>query len=133
MAYKVMSKRPLAQEVRRLLAQELLAATSGLTHPPTAGGSHRAHDARKHIKKARALLQVVRRPLGMNYEDADEELRTANRAIGPAAEARHIIETLNAVLRAGIVPLPTAASKPGLLLPRPNRSAPLAWRVAQFT
>lgn len=106
MSYRLTGGRPLAHEVRRLLDQEATAAASALMHPPAAGHARRVHDARKHIKKARALMQMARRPLGRTYEHADDELRVANRALGPLADARRVLETLAAARRAGVVQLP---------------------------
>lgn len=106
MSYRLMSGRSLAHEVRRLLDQETMAAAGGLTHSSPVGYARRVHDARKHIKKARALLQMARLPLGRIYRNADEELRIANRALGPLADARRVLETIAAARRAGVVPLP---------------------------
>lgn len=106
MAYRLMSDRPLAQEVRRLLDQETTAATTCLQTASMAEGSHPVHDARKHLKKARAILQLTHRPLGKRYRGPDEELRVANRALGAIADARRSVETLAAARREGVVTLP---------------------------
>jgi CHAD domain-containing protein len=111
MAYRIISGRPLAQEVKRLLDQETIAATAGLTQEPSVDTADPAHDTRRHIKKARALLRMARRPLGKRYAEVDNELRTANRALGPLADAHRLLDTLAAAGRAGIVRLsPTAFS-----------------------
>ena len=110
MRYTLISGRPLAQETRRLLEQETHAATTGLTHAPSAHNDHRVHDTRKRIKKARALLRMARRPLGKRYFEADDELRTANRALGPLVDAHRVLETLAAAQREGIAQLSVAAN-----------------------
>jgi CHAD domain-containing protein len=106
MSYKMISGRPLAQEIKRLLDQGTIAATTSLTHPSPVDGVRRVHDARKHIKKARALLQMVRLSLGERYVEADDQLRIANRALGPLADARRMLDTLAATRRERIVQLP---------------------------
>jgi CHAD domain-containing protein len=106
MAYQLISGRPFSQEVRRLLDQETMAATAGLTQASSVDDVRRVQDARKHIKKARALLQMIRTPLGSRYFEADDELRTANRALGPIADAHRVLETLAATRRDRILHLP---------------------------
>ncbi len=106
MPFKLISARPLAQEFRRLLDQEIIAATAGLAQATTVVDSvGRMHDTRKHVKKARALLRMVRGPLGNRYFEADDELRTANRALGLLADSHRVLETLSAARREGIVQL----------------------------
>ena len=109
MAYKLISGRPLGREVKRLFDQEIIAVTSGLTPAPGFEPTRRVHDTRKHVKKARALLRAARHPLGRRYLELDEELRTANRALGRLTDARHVLETLDAVQREAIVQLPGPA------------------------
>lgn len=109
MPYKLISGRPLAQEVKRLLEQEIMAATTGLTRESAADKARRVHDTRKHIKKARALLRTARRSLGKRYAEVDNELRTVNRALGPLADAHRVLETLAATRREGTLQLPPAA------------------------
>jgi CHAD domain-containing protein len=109
MSYKIISGRPLPQEVKRLLDREIIAAMSSLSHPLPGAQVGGVHDARTHIKKARALLRLVRRPLGRRYLEVDDELRIANRALGPIADGRRILETLAATRRIGTVALPMTA------------------------
>lgn len=108
MAFRLMPSRPLAQEMNRLLDQEISAAISGLTQGPPGDPAYRLDRTRKHIKKARALLRLARRPLGGRYDVADDALRTANRALGPLTDAHRSLETLAAMRREGIVPLAPA-------------------------
>lgn len=99
MSFGIKVGRPLAQEVRRLVDQELTSAVSCLTEKSREDGSHTVHQARKHVKKARAVLQLARTALGSRYDDADDALRTANRALGPLADACRMTQ-----LMAGITP-----------------------------
>lgn len=105
MAYRIISGRPFEQEIKRLFDQQIRDATSGLTQPAGADAAQRVHATRKHIKKARALLQVARQPLGRRYVDDDDQLRTVSRALGPRADAHRSLETLAATCREGIVQL----------------------------
>lgn len=92
MAYRIVSGRPLAQEMMRLFDEQLIAAAAGLT-----GADRVVHQARKNVKKARALLQLAQASLGGEYAAADNELRIANRALGPLADAARVCETLDAI------------------------------------
>jgi CHAD domain-containing protein len=106
MPYKLINGRPLAQEVKRLFDQEMIAAATGLAPAPGSDGVGRLHDTRKHIKKARAILAVARVPLDQRYVEADDELRTASHALGPLADAHRALEMLASIQDEGILQLP---------------------------
>ena len=106
MPYKLIRGRSFAQEAGRLLDQEIIDATTGLTHASAVDSLRLLHATRKHLKKARALLTMARRPLGDRYFQADDELRTANRALGPLVDAHRVLETIAAARREGVVKLP---------------------------
>ncbi|HEX6162497.1 MAG TPA: CHAD domain-containing protein [Vicinamibacterales bacterium] len=87
MAYRLKRTRPLGEEVRRRYRQQLSAAINGLAaakHSDTA-----AHTSRKHIKKARALLDAVAGEAPV--AEARWELTIANRALGVVSDAYRVI------------------------------------------
>ena len=108
MAYKLISGRPLAREVTRLLDEEAIAATTRLTQPPAVADIHQVYEARTHIKKMRTLLRLLSGTVGKRYFEADDELRMANRALGPVADAHRVQDTLAAIRGDGGLPLPVA-------------------------
>ena len=111
MPYRIAERRPLGQEIKRLFDRQIVAAVTCLTGSPGAEGANRLHDARKRIKKARALLQLARpaRPsLGDAWQECDDEMRIANRALGPLADAARRIETLALIRERDAASLPIA-------------------------
>ena len=86
--------------MRRVAAEELDRAESILSR---AGGGRRRteaiHDGRKHLKKARALLKLVRFGLGDGvYRRENEWLRDAGRALAEVRDA-HVLGTTFASVR----------------------------------
>ena len=98
---------PLGQELKRLFQQRIADAVSCISQRQ--GPATRVNDARKHVKKARAILQLARHTIGDAYDDADEALRVVNRALGPLADAYRIGQTLDAVNALPEVRLPPAS------------------------
>jgi CHAD domain-containing protein len=90
------------ESVRRIVRREAGKALDSLP----SGGPPRdvaLHDARKRIKRARAALRLVRKPLGERaYRRENEELRDAARPLSPARDAKILVEAFDRV--AGPVP-----------------------------
>ena len=78
MAFRL-EQRPLAKQLRRLVRKELDAAIDGLDVGHAS--AIRVHDVRKHIKKARAIVKLLRGPLGKSYARQNERLRAAGRRL----------------------------------------------------
>lgn len=94
MSFRLKPGAPLPREVRRLMDRQLAAAIECLetAKPP---GPNNVHKARTHVKKARALLRLVRSALGDRYAPANRRLRTANRLLGPIADANAVLGTFD--------------------------------------
>lgn len=95
MTNRIQPGRPLGQEVRRLFEQRIADAVSCISQRKDLAA--RINDGRKHVKKARAILQLGRRTLGGAFDGADEALRIVNRALGPLADAFRIGQTFDSV------------------------------------
>ena len=95
MTNRIQPRRPLGQEVRRLFEQRIADAVSCIGH--RRDPAPRVNDARKHVKKARAILQLARQTIGGDYDGADDALRIVNRALGPLADAYRIGQTFDSV------------------------------------
>ena len=89
MAFELQRGRGIGAEIRRLLDRQLEAAVEALTGPSIA-----AHDARRRLKKARALLLLARPALNGDYRAANRRLRTANHLLGAFTDADAVVETL---------------------------------------
>jgi CHAD domain-containing protein len=89
------------EAVRRIVRREARKALDGL--PPRRLPKDAAlHDARKRIKKARAALRLVRKPLGDDaYRRENEELRDAARPLSAVRDAKILVEAFDRVAGPG--------------------------------
>lgn len=94
MAFQLRRGHPVGDEARQVFDHQLLRAVICLRDPKTAAELDSIHDAHRHVKKARAVLRVLRTPLGAGYRSADRRLRAANRMLGELADARAMTGTL---------------------------------------
>lgn len=86
-------QRPFADEARRLLQNDLTAIAAGLAH----AREHRdegLHDARKAIKKARALLKLLRTADEPFYAVENTRLRDLSRSFADARNAASLVEAV---------------------------------------
>jgi CHAD domain-containing protein len=89
--------RPLAAEVRRVLADEIGKARASLAkamNDPNAG----IHEARKRFKKIRALLRLVRDAGEDFYAAENARYRDIARSLAGARQATALVETLDRFL-----------------------------------
>jgi CHAD domain-containing protein len=97
MSYRLGLTLDLAREVLRVEHDELERAFCELEHPDAKG----IHEARKHIKKLRALLHLTRPVLGRAaFELAEDELRQAGRALAGARDRDALLEAFDRVVAA---------------------------------
>jgi CHAD domain-containing protein len=94
MAFTIRRGWSLTHELGRLFDRELAQAVLCLAPTNPADDAREIHDARKHVKKARAILQLMRSSLGPAYDEANESLQTANRAIGAIRDADALADAL---------------------------------------
>lgn len=123
MAFRLKSGAPLSRQVRRLMDRQLTAAIACLEAPIPAPNAADVHAARKHVKKARALLRLVRSALGDRYAPANRRLRTANRLLGPIADASAVVGAFDRLsdLEGGGLAAPTVSAIRTELLARTER------------
>lgn len=98
MGYRLDSESPVADEVRRVAAQQLGLAIARLTSTGDPRHDGSIHIARRHIKKVRALLRLVRPALGGRFCAVDGRLRTVNRLLAPIADAQATVAILARVI-----------------------------------
>jgi CHAD domain-containing protein len=86
MAFRLRPGESVAQELRRLVAGELRLARDELrrTNPP---GDEAIHEARKAIKKVRAILGVIEADDGRGLGGSQKRLRKVNRALSRLRDA----------------------------------------------
>ncbi|MFN3744025.1 MAG: CHAD domain-containing protein [Hyphomicrobiaceae bacterium] len=96
MAYRLKLKEPLAKGVRRIAGEQLGNAAARLQSPsdPEIG----VHEARKSLKRTRALLRLIRPGLGdANFRKANARLRDIARSLSESRD-RDVVRALLAEL-----------------------------------
>jgi CHAD domain-containing protein len=107
MAFRLKPGASLRHEVRRLYKRQVAAAIACLETARASPDRDVAHKARRHVKKARAVLRLVRGALGAGYVSANNRLRTAHRMLGEVADAGAVVATLDHLRQFDDVHLPT--------------------------
>src|SRR5215470_3714075 len=92
MSFRLDHDSSISRQVRRLARREMDAALENL-----AGDQPHDDDvfeARKSLKKVRALLRLLRKPLGKDYQRFDARLRAAAHALSHLRDADVTLDTL---------------------------------------
>lgn len=111
MAYRIKPHKSAAKQVRRTALERLGKAREALSLPP----EHHAlgiHEARKRLKEVRALLRLVREPLGDTFAQENRRLRDINRKLSAMRDASALVESWDAL----------AQVEPALFAKRPIQS-----------
>jgi len=109
-AYEFSAGRPVRAEVSRLLIDELDGAIAQLRGQREAERVNAVHAARKHLKKARSVLRLVRGPLGEKvYARENGRLRDAGLRLSDVRDAQVAVATLDALSARFSGDLPAAA------------------------
>lgn len=95
MAYRLERGEPVPEGIRRIACEELEGAVRSLER--TRGRDEAIHDARKRLKKTRALLRLVRPQLGDVYSEENTRLRDIGLALSEFRDAAVVIETFDAL------------------------------------
>lgn len=93
MAYAFEHLEPVPSGVRRIMDEQIVRARTNLTDE-SATIDKRVHDARKRFKETRALLRLVREPLGEQFAIENAWFRDAARELAAARDADAVIEAL---------------------------------------
>lgn len=95
MSYKLRPRDP-AAEVRKVARQGLEKAIEALSAPPAERGEG-VHQARKRFKELRALLRLVRKPLGDQFQRENHRLRDLGRELAESRDATAMLESWDAL------------------------------------
>lgn len=110
MGYKLRPKDP-AEEVRKVARQGIDKAIEALS-VPSEERAEGVHQARKRFKELRALLRLVRKPLGGEFKAENQRLRDVGRALAESRDAAAMLESWD--LLAKRFPSPFAEQSFGL-------------------
>ena len=94
MGYRLHPGAPIQDEVRRIADRQLEQAIGGLGAVGDPESDDSVHTARRHVKKIRALIRLVRSALGPRYRAVNRRLREVNRTLSPIADGQAVVGTL---------------------------------------
>ena len=94
MAYRFQPGEPLDREIARIAGEEIAIAVKSLGERGRARAEG-IHEARKSIKKIRALLRLVETHLGEAYSNEQAALRDIGRRLSEVRDRHVVVETLD--------------------------------------
>jgi hypothetical protein len=101
-SFRLAPNRPVAGEVKRVIDKQLARAIALLHGPPCRRHDDAIHEARRHIKKARAALRLIGPPSGGPGELTMRRLRMAHRMLAPIADGQAVVTVADSLVpRAG--------------------------------
>ena len=95
MAFRLKRNASIANEIRRIVLRQLEVAISELRVVGDPESDEAIHDARRRVKKIRAIIRLVQPVLDKTYHTVDRDLRDVSRLLAPVADGQGIITTLN--------------------------------------
>jgi CHAD domain-containing protein len=94
MSYRLKKKETVVAGIRRV-AREEIDRVLELLQDKKADPEETVHEVRKHFKKVRALLRLMRNDLGEEvYKPANDAVRALGRRLGPARDASVLVSAL---------------------------------------
>jgi CHAD domain-containing protein len=101
MAARLRRGEPGTKNIQRIVGREAKKARKDLEVGGQPGDA-RVHEARKRIKRARAALRLIRKPLGgRRFRRENEALRDAGRPLSEVRDAKILVEAFDALLESG--------------------------------
>jgi CHAD domain-containing protein len=98
-AYRLKAGRPVGDEVRRLIDKQLALAISRIHKVGDSQSADEIHEARRHVKKVRALLRLVRPGLGDDYPAMNRRLRIVSGLLAPVADGEAAVDAFDRLVR----------------------------------
>jgi CHAD domain-containing protein len=96
-AYRLKKGKSASQEVSRVVDQEFERALSEMDGNAEANEAEVVHEARKHIKKIRAVLRMFQKDLGKDYGRQNGRLRTVAHQLSSLRDADATVETMSSI------------------------------------
>ena len=98
MPYRLKAGESVAENVRRVVLEEIDSAIKELNHRNGAQRGEAIHEARKSIKKIRGVLKLMRPELGSVYGVENARLRAAGQKLSEIRDAQALIEIFTSLL-----------------------------------
>lgn len=97
MAFRMRPDQPIEAECRRIADKQLQLAITGLEAAGGVDGDQRAHTARRHVKKIRALIRLVEPRLESGERHTQHGLRQASRGLATIADGEALLATITTI------------------------------------
>jgi hypothetical protein len=124
MAYRLKPGKQARKELARIVSKEFERVLEALASLPPRGAA--VYEARKHVKKIRAVLRLLQTSLGKDYRRHNTRLRDLSHELATIRDADALIESMKGV-RAHYPSIVTAAALAGSAVDsRPGSAA--RWR-----
>jgi CHAD domain-containing protein len=94
MSFRLKQGSSIDSEVRRIADKQLQLAISALRGIGDRKSDAAVHEARRHVKKIRALIRLMEPVLGRSYRGTNKRLRAVNRLLAPIADGEAVVDTL---------------------------------------
>lgn len=95
MAFRVIPHQPIDEELRRVLKEEMTSAAEQLRLSAKGNGDKAIHEARKSVKKIRAVLRLLEGELGGVYDEKSIAFRQIGRTLSELRDAGAMVETFD--------------------------------------
>jgi len=99
MSYRLKTSESLREGIKRIAREEIESAESVLRRTSATNRDKAIHEARKSIKKARALLRLIRPQLNGLYDDDNRRLRKIAQKLSAYRDAKAMIEIFDNLKR----------------------------------
>ena len=99
MAFRLKQGGSISSDIRRIVLRQLELAISELHAVGDPQSDEAVHDARRRVKKIRAIIRLVRPSLDKEAQEVDRDLSTVSRLLAPVADGQGVIETLDELAR----------------------------------
>src|SRR5215470_17405865 len=96
MAFRLEGAKSIGSQLARVVSNEVREAVASVTGAPRESS---VHDARKHVKKIRAILHLLRLAIGDDYDRIGERIRSAAHHMSAVRDADALITMMNALRR----------------------------------
>jgi CHAD domain-containing protein len=97
LSYRFTIAESVPENVRRIAAEQIQSAISNLKKKDPKKRDERIHEARKSIKRLRALLRLVRPELGRSFRQENTTLRDIGRTLSDLRDSTIVLETFDAL------------------------------------
>ncbi len=109
MAFRLKAGEAVSTEIRRIVLRQLDRATAELRSIGDPESDEAIHDARRRVKKIRAIIRLVR-PVLRGRTRVDPDMRRVSKLLAPVADGQGVIDTLNQLIRRFRRQLPRATT-----------------------